>query len=134
MEKGRAIEVMTSLADGIDPYTKESMGDASPYQNADTVRALHVALEALKGGVRTKPVREDGKTKVGKAWTEEDEKKMEEMFDAKVDVAEIAEKLERTKGGIWARLEKIGRVTRDADGKVTINPAQRQSAPASRGP
>lgn len=129
MERDRAVEVVTNLADGIDPYTKENICDSSPYQNADTVRALHIALDALKGCKVSKTVREEGKGKVGKAWTDEDEKKMAEMFDAKVAVVEIAEKLERTKGGIWARLEKIGRVTRDENGKIAVTPGARPSAP-----
>jgi len=34
------------------------------------------------------------------------------QFDDKVDVEEIAAKHERTKGAIWARLEKLGRIQR----------------------
>ena len=135
MKTERAIEIVRSLADGIDPYTKESIDGSSPYQNADTVRALQVALESLARPKRSRSSSEEGQSKSGKAWTDEDEKLMATMFDAKVNVEEIAVKLERTKGGVWARLEKIGRVSRDANGKVTVHPPVRmeEAAPVPAG-
>ena len=47
MEPDRAIEIVRSLADGVDPYSGERFASDSPYQQADTVRALHLALEGL---------------------------------------------------------------------------------------
>lgn len=47
MEPSRAIEIVQSLADGVDPFTDERFPASSPYQQADTVRALHLALEGL---------------------------------------------------------------------------------------
>jgi hypothetical protein len=47
MEPDRAIEIVQSLADGVDPYTDERFPSSSPYQQADTVRALHLAIEGL---------------------------------------------------------------------------------------
>ena len=47
MEPDRAIEIVASLADGVDPYSGERFPSGSPYQQADTVRALHLALEGL---------------------------------------------------------------------------------------
>ena len=45
MEPERAIEIVQILADGVDPYSGERFPSSSPYQQADTVRALHLALE-----------------------------------------------------------------------------------------
>ncbi|MBU0678017.1 MAG: hypothetical protein KJ626_07850 [Verrucomicrobia bacterium] len=47
MEPDRAIEIVQSLADGVNPFTDERFPSTSPYQQADTVRALHLALEAM---------------------------------------------------------------------------------------
>ncbi|MBP7431017.1 MAG: hypothetical protein KBC05_16400 [Candidatus Hydrogenedentes bacterium] len=47
MDSERAIEIVQSLADGVNPYTGERFPAESPYQHADTVRALHQALEGL---------------------------------------------------------------------------------------
>ena len=135
METERAIEIVTKLADGIDPYTDQKIDSSSPYQNADTVRALQIALAAMAPSKRASKRTEEGQGKFGKVWTDEEEKQMEEMFDAKVPVVEIGTKLERTKGAIWARLEKIGRVTRDENGKVTIiNTASRPAEQAQEAP
>jgi len=49
MEIDRASEIIQQLADGVDPYTGERFQPDSPYQQADTVRALYLALEGLKG-------------------------------------------------------------------------------------
>ena len=52
MELDRAIEIVQSLADGMDPYSGERFPPDSPYQQADTVRVLHMALE---GQAKLKP-------------------------------------------------------------------------------
>lgn len=43
MEVVKALEIIRALADGIDPYTGEVYSANSPYQNAETVRALFTA-------------------------------------------------------------------------------------------
>lgn len=45
MDPTRAIEIVRQLADGIDPTTGERFPPDSPYQQADTVRALYLALD-----------------------------------------------------------------------------------------
>ena len=47
MDPDRAIEIVKSLADGVDPFTGERYSSDSPYQNADMVRALYLALDGL---------------------------------------------------------------------------------------
>jgi len=108
MDAERAIEIIQSLADGVDPYSGERFPSDSPYQQADTVRALHLALEGLTK-LRRSTAR---KTGPGRAWTEDEEQELLREFDDKIDVEEIAAKHERTKGAIWARLEKLGRIQR----------------------
>lgn len=108
MEPDRAIEIVQSLADGVDPYIGERFPSSSPYQQADTVRALHLALEGL-GKLKRSTAR---KTGPGRPWSEDEEKELLRQFDDKIDVEEIAAKHERTKGAIWARLEKLGRIQR----------------------
>ena len=47
MEHDRAKEILRTLADGRDPATGEQFPPNSPYQRADTVRALCMAVDAL---------------------------------------------------------------------------------------
>ena len=49
----------------------------------------------------------------GKPWTEMEEDKLLDEFDSKVPIAEIAKEHGRSRGGIEARLVKLGRLTRD---------------------
>lgn len=122
MEPDRAIEIVQALADGVDPFTGERFLSDSPYQQADTVRALHMALEGLTK-LRRSTAR---KTGPGRAWTEDEEKELLRAFDDKLDVEEIAAKHERTKGAIWARLEKLGRIQRkDFPGSTPHPPTSR---------
>lgn len=47
MDVDQAIEIVKKLADGVDPTTGDRLPPSSTYQQADTVRALHLALEGL---------------------------------------------------------------------------------------
>ncbi|MCF7855854.1 MAG: hypothetical protein K9N51_13730 [Candidatus Pacebacteria bacterium] len=86
MEAERAIKIVQALADGVDPYTGERYPSSSPYQQADTVRALHLALAGLTK-LRRSTSRKSGP---GRAWTDEEEQKLLHALDAKVDVEPIA--------------------------------------------
>jgi len=112
MDIARATEIIQKLADGVDPTTGERFPPASPYQQADTVRALHLALEGLDRLQRQKDRIHSGPPKAGRPWTKDEEDKMLQQFDGKVDVKLIAQELNRTPGAIWARLEKVGRIQR----------------------
>ena len=77
MEPDRAIEIVTKLADGVDPFTDEHFPSTSPYQQADTVRALHLALEGL-GKLKRSTAR---KTGPGRPWTEDEEKELVRQYE-----------------------------------------------------
>lgn len=48
MDSQRATEILSILAEGIDPITGEVFPEESPYQNVQIIRALHKAIKALK--------------------------------------------------------------------------------------
>jgi hypothetical protein len=110
METDRAKEIIRSLADGRDPATSQPFPPNSPYQQADTVRALFVALEALEKGGRArapKPV-DPNKPKMGASWTPEEEQQLRSAFAAHKPIPEIAVTHGRTQGAITARLVRMG--------------------------
>lgn len=88
MEPFHAIEIVQKLADGVDPFTDERFPSSSPYQQADTVRALHLALEGLAKLKRSTA----RKTGPGRPWSEDEEKDLLRKFDDKVDVGERGER------------------------------------------
>ena len=70
MEMQTAIHILRALADGIDPDTGEMMPADSPYQRADTVRALYAALAALDRQEKLDSRKRNLPTNAGKAWNE----------------------------------------------------------------
>ena len=113
MDPDRAHEIIQALANGKDPYTGDALPASSVYQQADTVRALYLALEGLDRLKRSKARKTDGPPMSGQPWTTEEEQEVLRDFDAKIDVNEIAAKHQRTTGAIWSRLEKLGRISPD---------------------
>ena len=110
MDPDRAHEIIQTLANGKDPYTGEVLPASSVYQQADTVRALYLALEGLDRLKRSKARKTAGPPMSGQPWTTEEEQEVLRDFDAKIDVDDIAAKHQRTTGSIWSRLQKLGRV------------------------
>lgn len=129
MDVDQAIAIVQKLADGVDPTTGERLPSSSVYQQADTVRALHLALEGLDRLKRVKERVHSGPPNAGRPWTKDEEDKMLQQFDAKVDVAAIAQELNRTTGAIWARLEKVGRIQRKDFAGSTPYPPRTGSRP-----
>jgi hypothetical protein len=48
MELVKAIEIVKSLADGLDPTSHQPLISESVYQNTDTARALYTAVQVLE--------------------------------------------------------------------------------------
>jgi len=128
MEPDRAIEIVEKLAGGVDPFTGERFPSSSAYQQADTVRALHLSLEGLKKLKRST----SRKTGPGRLWTENEENELLRQFDDKIDVDQIAKEHDRSKGAIWSRLEKLGRISRrDVSGAASSGSSAASPAPAA---
>ena len=103
------MELLERLASGVDPSTGEAFGAGSPYQRPEVIRALYAALEELRQRPRTE--RDPNRpARAGQPWTEEEEQRLLEQFDAGDKEPEIARKLNRTPGAITARLVKLGRI------------------------
>ena len=52
MEQDRALSILKTLADGVDPVTGEQFSADSPYQHPDIIRALFWAVHTLSGPAR----------------------------------------------------------------------------------
>jgi len=110
MEPSRAKEILQRLADGRDPATGEQLPPNNPYQQADTVRALYLALETLEKGGRRREARlvDPNKPKVGANWTPEKKQQLRDAFATHKPIPKIAAAHGRTTGAITARLVKLG--------------------------
>ena len=114
MEKADALKIIQQLADGIDPQTGQAFCADSPYQHADTVRALFVALRALDAPPAPKPraaaTGENAPSNSGKPWPEDEDKALAAAFDAGGKIPELATQHQRSRFAIEARLAKLGRI------------------------
>jgi hypothetical protein len=112
MDDIKALGIVSALANGVNPQTGEVFETDSPYQSADVIRALYVAVRALETTTRTKlrPGRTRLPSNAGKPWTEHEDLELLEKFDEGLSIAELARAHDRTPAGILARLERHGRL------------------------
>lgn len=110
MHLERATEILRLLADGYDPFTGETLPASSPYQNADTVRALFLALKALESQARKEARKERSPSQAGRAWAPDEEARLVAEFHNGATVPELARSHQRSRGSIVARLNKLGLV------------------------
>jgi len=139
MERDNAIKILQILADGVDPATGEPFPASSPYQRADVVRALFVAVEALGNPSRSKASAPQGKSgfeNAGRPWSQEEDARLGRAFDAGKSIEILAEEHKRSRFAIEARLVKLGRIEEPSTAprfpvkKNTV--AERPSAYAAR--
>jgi len=110
MEIAKAISIIRSLSEGVDPYTGEQYPADSPYQMPDTVRALHMAVMALEKQQKSTDRQQSLPSSAGKPWNDDEDKRLLEVYDADTPINEISELHGRTIGAIKSRLVKHGRI------------------------
>jgi hypothetical protein len=132
MENSKAIEILGNLADGIDPFTHILFPPDSPYQQADVVRALFLALEALKAPQSPRKASGPARPASARLWTPEEEQRLRDAFAAQKPVSEIAAAHERTTGAITARLIRLGLI--EAPRHPSYPPNRAAPAPAATAP
>jgi hypothetical protein len=102
----RAKEIISALAEGVDPTTGEVLPDNSVCNKGEVVRAFYAILNHLdeKKPKKNKPAN------AGKQWSAAEDEKMLLSYRSGIGTAEIAKMLKRTKGSIAARLVKLGEI------------------------
>lgn len=112
MDDNKALNIVSALANGVNPQTGEMFEVDSPYQAAEVIRALYVAVRALELSNRSKLRGNRARlpANAGKPWAEQEDRDLLEKFDAGLSVAQLAQAHDRTLAGIQARLERHGRL------------------------
>ena len=110
MNQSEALQVVRTLANGVDPQSGEVFAPESPYQRADTVRALFLAAQALETAERFERRKAQLPPKTGQPWSEDEDRKLLAGFDSGRGLVELAAAHERTQTGVRARLVKYGRL------------------------
>jgi hypothetical protein len=112
MDPRRALDILTNLADGVDPITGEVLAKDHPCQHPDVVRALFVATAALQATLATAERVSALPDNAGKAWSAAEEQLLLQAFDAGTGEADLAKAHQRSRGSIRSRLVRLGRIER----------------------
>lgn len=108
MDIERAKELLSTLADGIDPMTGEVLGKYDSCNQVEIVRALHTVLHELDKLPKKKD--KNLPENAGKPWTREDEAALCKMFDTGATRKELCGRFKRTPGAIASRLVQLGKL------------------------
>ncbi len=122
MEPAKTVEILKTLAEGIDPGTGEHFPAGSPYQHPDTVRALFSAIRVLEvpaplssaplatPSAGPSPAGKSVPQNAGRPWSEEEDTRLGHSFDAGRSIEELAATHKRSKWAIEARLARLGKI------------------------
>lgn len=102
----RAKELLSVLADGINPLTGEVLPEEDSCNQVEVVRALYTVLSNLDTAKNSsrKPKTENA----GKPWTESEKAKLEEEYRSGLKISAIAKHHGRSRGAIEAKLAQMG--------------------------
>lgn len=154
METARAMQILSALSNGVDPFSGETLPASSPCRHPDLVSALIHAVQQLQAvaqpcptiperplasgnpGETTADRRTDTtaqrRRNAGKPWSPGDDARLGEGFDAGRDVDTLAAEHGRSRLAIEIRLAKLGRLPMPS--KTLYGPAPASPAPEAREP
>lgn len=105
MDMVRAKELLSALADGIDPFTGELLAQDHVCNQPEMIRALHEVLNMFPPAQKKNSLRN-----AGKPWTEAEEEKLLDEFDSGMTTSAIAKEHGRSRGAIETRLVSLGEI------------------------
>ena len=106
MDIVRAKELLSALADGIDPFTGELLPQNHVCNQPEMIRAFHELLNVIPS-----PKKKNLPRNAGKPRTDIEEEKLLDEFDSGMTTSAIAKEHGRSKGAIESRLADLGRIT-----------------------
>ncbi|MDD6612805.1 MAG: hypothetical protein PUE91_11440 [Clostridiales bacterium] len=118
----RAIEILGSLAQGIDPYNGEVLEENHICNQPETIRAFYCILRELERREEQSRKRPEN---AGQPWNQEDDEKLWRLYQDNVPIRELQKIFKRSRGSIEARLDKIDRAKLEERLKVQKDREQR---------
>ena len=109
MDIERAKELLSALADGVDPLTGELLDGDNVCNRPEIIRALHTAVRAME--MRYIPEDSDRPRNASKSWSRSEDEKLCRMFDDGWSSRKICDALGRSSEGVAARLVRLGKIS-----------------------
>ena len=103
MDITRAKEIVSTLAEGVDPTTGEILPTDHVCNNVEVVRAFYAVLQQEIPASKKKMPENSGKK-----WTEEDDELLKELFERGMKRSQLQKTFMRSRASIEARLVKLG--------------------------
>ena len=104
MDITRAKEIISALAEGVDPTTGEVLPDNSVCNKGEIVRAFYAVLNHLD----EKKPKKSLPANAGMPWTKDDEDLLIGLYRSGTPKRDICKALQRTESGVAARLVHLG--------------------------
>lgn len=117
----KSIKVLEYLADGLDPLTKEPLAADHALSRPDVIKAFMNAIEVLKKEEKRLKRQKDLPGRVGKSWSDGEDKSLIAEFDSGRSIDDLAQGHKRTRGAIRARLIRFGKIKPDYSMKIPKN-------------
>lgn len=103
MDINKAKEIISVLAEGIDPTTGELLDADNVCNKGEVVRAFYTVINVLDSKSK-KSLPENA----GNPWKKDEERRLEELYNSGLSKKEISKELGRTTGSISSRLKRLG--------------------------
>ena len=113
MDITRAKEIISALAEGVDPTTGEILPDNSVCNKGEIVRAFYAVLNHLD----EKNAKKNMPANAGKPWSADEDEQLLTAYRSGAKLVELSNRHKRTKGSIAARLVKPGEINERSEAK-----------------
>ena len=110
MDISTATEIIKLLADGRHPLTKARLDENHVINEPDVIRALNKIVETLSSKEKTSKKQQDLPKRVGKPWSENEDKALIKAFENGISINDLVIKHQRTRGAIRSRLVRLGKI------------------------
>lgn len=103
MDIARAKELVSALADGVDPFTGEVFPRDHICNHPDIIRALHQMLDLIPESKKKTSI-----PNAGKVWSQEEQDRLVDEFHSGMKLSEMAKEHGRSRGSIETKLARLG--------------------------
>lgn len=138
MDRDETLTILRRLRDGRDPECGDALPEDHVCQRVDVVRALFAAVEALEArpvAAAVEPAPQRSRRALppnaGRAWNDDDDRRLAEAFDGGADERELAAMFGRSRSSVRARLIRLGRGALLGEGPTPRYPVLAPSAEAA---